>query len=138
VRTVWARSDEGAVVPVSVVEGHRTRSERVAVPHGTMLGVGDPLHLEEESVEIVGLRARGRTWRRPGDAFPADEVTRVYARRSSMPPAGRSPWRRDRDNPSSRASSTSTASRPRSGPGTKRARIAPRVRIADGGAAVHN
>jgi uncharacterized Zn finger protein len=138
VRTVWARRDEGALVAVSVVEGHRTRSERIALPHGTMLGVGDPLNLEDETVEIVGLRARGETWRRPGDEFSADEVSRVYARRTSMPPAGRSPWRRERDSPSSPVRATSTASRSRSGPGTRRARTTPRARIAGAGAAVHS
>jgi uncharacterized Zn finger protein len=138
VRTVWAARDEGAVVAVSLVEGGHTRSERVALPHGTRLVVGDPLHLEKESVEIVGLRARGRTWRRIGDEFSADEVARVYARLSSIPPAGKRPWSRVRDRPRSWASETSRASRPRSGPGTRTARTAPRARRAEGGAAVHS
>ena len=138
VRTLWATRDQGAVVPVSVVEGRHTRSERVALPHGTLLRVGEPLHLEDERVEIVGLRAQGRTWRRPGDEFSADEVTRVYARRTSMPPAGRSPWSRDRERPRSRARAVSVASRSRSGPGTRSARTVPRARSADGGAAVQS
>jgi uncharacterized Zn finger protein len=137
-RTIWATRDEGAVVPVSIVDGRRTRSVRLPLPHGTLLRVGEDLDLGEERVEIVGLRARGHTWRRPGDEFSADEVTRVYGRRTSIPPAGRSPWRRERGRPSSRASVTSTASRSRSGPGTRTARTVPRVRTAEGGAAVQS
>jgi uncharacterized Zn finger protein len=134
--TVWATRDEGAVVPVSIVEGRRTHATRLALPHGTVLRVGDELRVEEATVEIVGLRARGHTWRHPGDQFSADEVIRVYGRRTSSPPAGRSPWRRVRVSPSSRARVTSTASRSRSAPGTKTARTAPRARMAAGGAAV--
>ena len=138
ITTVWTRRDEGAVVAVSIVEGRRTRPVRVTLAHETVLRVGDELRVESEVVEIVGLRARGNTWRRPGDQFSVDEVARVYGRRSSMPPAGRSPWRRVRVSPSSRTRSTSTASRPRSAPGTRTARSLPRVRIADGGAAVQS
>jgi uncharacterized Zn finger protein len=138
IATVWATRDEGAVVQVSVVEGRDTRSVRLPLPHGTVLRIGDDLALEELTVEIVGLRARGHTWRRPGDAFTADEVARVYARRISSPPAGKSPWRRVRVSSSARASSTSTASRARSGPGTSRTRTDPRARRAAGGAAVQS
>jgi uncharacterized Zn finger protein len=138
VTTVWATRDEGAIVLVSVVEGRRTESIRLPLPHGTRLRVGAELHLEEMTVEIVGLRARGHTWRRIDDEFPADEVDRVYSRRISSPPAGNSPWRRVRVSPSSRASSTSTRSRSRSTPGTRTTRTLPRTRIAVGGAAVQS
>lgn len=138
VATVWVTRDEGAIVPVSIVEGRRTRAARLAMPHGTVLRVGDELRVEESTVEIVGLRARGHTWRHPGDQFSADEVVRVYGRRTSSPPAGRSPWSRVRVSPSSRARATSTASRSRSAPGTRTARTAPRARIAAGGAAVQS
>jgi uncharacterized Zn finger protein len=136
--TLWVTRDTGAVVAVSVVEGRRTHSTQLTLPHGTRLAVGDELSLEEGTVEIVGLRARRQTWRRPGDGFSADEVDRVYARRASMPPAGKRPWSRERGMPSSRASSTSTASRARSTPGTRSARIVPRARIALGGATVQS
>jgi uncharacterized Zn finger protein len=136
--TVWAKRDEGAVVAVSIVEGRRTRPARVRLPHGTVLRVGDEMTVDEETVEIVGLRAQGNTWRHPGDQFPADDVARVYGRRTSMPPAGRRPWSRVRVSPSSRTRPTSIASRSRSTPGTKTTRTVPRARIADGGAAVHN
>jgi uncharacterized Zn finger protein len=125
--TVWATRDAGAVVAVSIVEGRRTRPTRVSLPHGTRLTVGDELRLEQETIEIVGLRARSRTWRRPGDGFSADEVDRVYARRTSMPPAGKRPWRSERDRPSSRASSTSASPRSRSIPGARSTRISPRA-----------
>ena len=138
VATLWVTRDTGAVVAISIVEGRRTRSTRLSLPHGTRLTVGDELSLEQGTVEIVGLRARRRTWRRPGDGFSADEVDRVYARRASMPPAGRRPWSRERGTPSSRASSTSTLSRARSSPGTRSARINPRARTASGGATVQS
>ena len=136
--TVWASRDVGAVVSVSVVEGRTTVPVRLTLPHGTLLRIGDPLRLDAATVEIVGLRARGRTWRRRGDAFSADEVGRVYARRTSSPPAGRRPWSRVRVSPSSRARATSTASRSRSAPGTRTTRTVPRDPTADGGAAVHS
>lgn len=138
VATLWATRDVGAVVAVSIVEGRRTRPVRVHLPHGTVLRVGDELHVDGETVEIVGLRAKGNSWRRLGDGFSADEVDRVYSRRISSPPAGNSPWRRVRVSPSSRASSTSTRSRSRSTPGTRTTRTVPRARIADGGAAVQS
>lgn len=138
VATVWASRDEGAVVLVSIVEGRRTRSDRLRLPHRTQIAVGDELLTSVGPIEVVGLRARGRTWRRPGDAFPADEVDRVYGRRTASPPAGRSDWRRGRDSPSSRERLVSTASRSRSSPGTRRTRREPRARTAEGGAAVHS
>lgn len=138
VGTIWATRDEGAVVLVSVVEGRRTESIRCPLPHGTVLRVGTELHVEQMTVEIVGLRARGHTWRRVDDEFSADEVDRVYSRRIPSPPAGNNPWRRVRVSPSSRASSTSTRSRSRSSPGTRTTRTVPRARIDVGGAAVQS
>jgi uncharacterized Zn finger protein len=133
---VWASRDEGAVVPVSIAEGARTFAARIRLPHGTRLAVGEQVVVESEPVEVVGLRANGRTWRRIGDAFPADEVDRVYGRRTAIPPAGRRAWSRERESPSSRARSVSIAARSRSSPGTRTTRSRPRARIADGGAAV--
>ncbi len=138
VGTIWATRDRGAIVAVSIVEGRHTQSVRLPLPHGTRLRVGDPLSLDTVSVEIVGLRARGHTWRRLGDEFPADEVDRVYGRRTSMPPAGSSPWRRVRARPSSATRVTSVAARSRSTPGTRTTRRTPRARIAEGGAAVQS
>jgi uncharacterized Zn finger protein len=134
--TVWVAEDIGAVVPVSVIDGRVTRPARLRLAHGTVLGVGETIRLEEVTVEIVALRARGETWRRPGDRFSADEITRVYSRRTASPPAGNSPWSRVRARPSSRESSTSTAARARSSPGTSTTRRTPRARTADGGAQV--
>jgi len=71
IATIWATRDEGAVVPVSIVEGRRTHASRLPMPHGTVLRVGDELRVDEQTVEIVGLRARGHTWRRFGDQFSA-------------------------------------------------------------------
>ena len=135
IATVWAARDVGAVVAVSVIEGARTRSDRLTLPRGSRLTVGDPLTVRGERLQIVGLRARGKTWRRPEDSFPAVEVTRVYTRRTEIPPAGRRLWSTGRDRPSSRTSSFSRSSRSRSGPGDKTTRTTPRARSAAGGAA---
>ena len=138
IATVWAVRDLGAVVPVSVVEGARTWTDRLVLPRESRITVGDSISLEGESVRVVSLRARGRTWRLPEDSFLAGEVQRVYARRTVTPPAGRSPWTTGRGIPRTRASSTSASARPRSGPGEIRTRRPPRARRAAGGAAVHN
>lgn len=90
------------------------------VPPDTPIEVGASLQLEERTVTVVGIRAKGSTWRRPGDRFVAGEVMRVYARREAMPPAGRSDWSRSREMPSSRTSSTSMSFRRRSSPGVRR------------------
>lgn len=136
IATVWVTADEGAVLAVSVVEGRRTRTVRLPTPPETRLAVGDSLEVEGRSLVIVGLRALGRTWKSPGDAFAAREVQRVYGRRTVSPPAGRSDWSRDRESPSSFASSTSRAARSRSSPGVSRNRIRPRSRQASGGATI--
>lgn len=136
--TVWASRDRGATLAISIVVGDRTRSEKLQVPHGTAITVGEELATATARLEIVALRARGRTWRRPGDSFRADEVDRVYVRRTASPPAGRSDWRRGRGSPRSRARPVSVAPRSRSSPGTSTTRMVPRARTADGGAAVHS
>jgi uncharacterized Zn finger protein len=135
--TVWAVRDFGAVVKVSLIEGARTRTDRLVVDPGRRYEVGTPIRIGRSELTIVALRARGHTWRRPGDAFLAREVERLYARRTARPPAGSSDWRTDRDRPSSRARSTSTDARSRSSPGVTRRRTSPRARTADSGATVH-
>ncbi len=135
IRTIWAVRDEGAVVRISIVEGARTVPTSVRLPHGTALEVGAEIVVDDGSGEIVALRARSRTWRRPGDRFRADEVDRAYVRWIARPPAGRSDWRRSRERPSSAASEDSTPARSRSSPGTRIARRRPRARRAAGGAA---
>ncbi len=136
VATVWATSEAHRHVRVAVMVGSRSTTKRLPWRADLRLTVGDPLALEELRLTIVGLRARGHTWRRPGDSFPASEVAVVYARRAEIPPAGRSAWRRERGIPSARASSTSSATRSRSSPGVRRYRTVPRARTAAGGAAV--
>lgn len=138
VATLWVQRDVGVVVPVSIVEGRRTRSVRRSFQPDDRLAVGAVLSLGADRVEVVALRARGANWRRPGDEFPARVVQRVYARRAEMPPAGRSAWRRDRARPSSRVSSTSTSARRDSGPGVRTARRVPRRPKAEGGATVQS
>jgi len=134
--TVWATRADTTAVPVSIVERGGTVTARWVVSPGTEVGVGDTVEVEGTGVVVVGLRARGHTWKRLGDRFPARDVQRVYGRRREMPPAGRRDWRRVRVRPSSAASSVSTAARSRSGPGTRTARTSPRAATADGGAAV--
>ena len=125
--TLWVTTSVGALVPVSIVEGRRTRSLRVQFAPELRLAVGGPVRIEEREFTVGAIRARGHTWRRPGDGFPAEEVDVVYARRTVRPPAGRSGWSRARPTPRSRASSTSRAERSRSSPGLRRNRTVPRA-----------
>ena len=134
VGTVWAVEDGPRLLRVAVLQGARSTTERLAAVPGQRLGVGDALRLPAGSVTIVALRAHGRTWRRPGDVFAAEEVGVVYGRRTVRPPAGRRGWSRERETPSSRDSSTSRDGRSRSSPGEIRNRTVPRARTASGGA----
>lgn len=136
VATLWVRPDRFPAVPVSIVEGRRTRSTRVPMDPEAPIVVGAELQVEGVRVRIDSVRARGASWRRLGDAFSAREVQRVYGRRAVKPPAGRSDWSSERGIPSSRASSASRSGRSRSGPGVKRRRTTPRARTAASGAIV--
>ena len=135
VATLWVTNELGALVPVSVVEGRRTRSLKVQFAPELRLTVGGAVTIEERVYDVSAVRARGHTWRDLGDGFAAREVIRLYVRRSFTPPAGRSAWTRDRESPSSDASPISTSARSRSSPGAIRTRTRPRDRRADGGAA---
>jgi uncharacterized Zn finger protein len=135
VATLWTTSSLGARVPVSIVEGRRTRSLRVEFAPDSPLEVATPVRIEDRDYEVSAVRARGRTWREPGDRFPAREVVRLYVRRTFTPPAGKSAWTRERDSPSSSARAISTDGRSRSSPGATRTLTRPRARRADGGAA---
>lgn len=120
IATLWAEAIQPPSVPVSILEGRRTRAARLSVGATQALGVGDPVTVEGVRLTIVALRAGRQTWKRPGDSFPAQEIQRVYARRTERPPAGSSAWSRDRPSPESRARSISLASRSRSSPGERR------------------
>lgn len=113
IATVWVVQDVGAIVPVSIVEGRRTRAARLIVPRRTRYAVGDRVTVASIRLEIVALRARGKTWRRPGDAFDAEEVQRVYGRR--VPLGSREPRRprTERGEPVSSGASTSRPGRSR-------------------------
>jgi len=134
IRTVWLVAPGAPSVRLAVMEGARSTTERVPVDPRAVLRVGGAIRSRRGPMTIVALRARAQTWRRPDDAFPAGEVSVVYARRTVSPPAGSSPWRRERGTPSSRASSTSRSPRSRSSPGRSRNRASPRARSAVGGA----
>lgn len=134
VRTVWGVEDGPRFLRVAVLDGPRSSTERVPVTAEMRLRVGSSLRLAGGPVTIVALRARGRTWRRAGDEFGAEEVGVAYGRRTVRPPAGRSAWSRERVTPSSRASSASRAGRSRSSPGVSKNRTVPRARTAPGGA----
>ena len=137
IATLWAVEGDETVVPVSVVEGPRTSARVLRLSPSSRLEVGAKLEIEGEAILIVGVRARGRTWRVIGDAFAATEVQRVYGRRMLRPPAGRRDWSNEREIPRSRASSTSFSARSRSSPGVRRTATLPRAAIATGGAATH-
>jgi CPxCG-related zinc finger len=138
IRTLWATATREAVVPLSLVEGRRTRAFRLVLPPATVLEVGQPVAVEGQRLTIHGLRARGRTWSEVGDRFGAAEVDRIYARRYAIPPAGSSGWSTPRESPSSVARARSTAERSRSSPGESRARRSPPPANASGGATVHS
>jgi len=137
IATVWATRGTGTSVKVSVVDGATTEPTRVVVDPTVRFEVGGAVTVGRQRLTIVALRARGHTWRQPGDAFAADEVQRIYGRRTAMPPAGRRDWRSVRSTPSSVDSSTSQRARSRSSPGVIRKRTVPRARTEDGGATVH-
>lgn len=137
VRTVWLAPDVPRPIPVSLVLGSRTATTRATVPPEQVLEVGGTIAVAGATLRIAGLRARGGTWRQLGDRFPAREVARIYTRRTESPPAGSNRWRRSREIPSSRETSTSRSDRSRSGPGVRMRRSRPRARSAATGAAVH-
>ncbi len=120
--TVWLAPARAGTLPVSVLEGRRTRSVRWTPPDGTELAVGGSFELDGDTLRIVGLRARGATWKVPGDRFAAPEVARIYARRNVRPPEGSRGWSRARESPSSFASALSRSARSRSSPGPRRKR----------------
>lgn len=120
IATAWVVLDRGAVIPVSLVEGRRTRPLRFQAPVERVVGVGENLVIDGLPITIVALRAKGQTWRRLGDRFPAGEIARLYTRRTVSPPAGNNAWSRERGMSSSRASVTSASARPRSSPGPSR------------------
>jgi uncharacterized Zn finger protein len=138
IATVWLVPNRPRAVPVSILEGARTRPARWSPASDVEVGVGSEIRVDGRSLEVVALRARGRTWRREGDRFRAGELQRIYGRRTVSPPAGRSDWSRVRASPRSRESSFSRSARSRSGPGVSRNRRAPRARTAAGGATVHS
>jgi uncharacterized Zn finger protein len=137
VATVWAVRDVGTVIPVSIVQGRTTRTARLAVAPESEFRVGGRVTVDGTRLEIVAIRARGHTWRRPGDAFAASDVQRLYGRRSEIPPAGSRAWSRVRGTPRAFESSTSRSARSRSGPGVSRKRTEPSARTDAGGATVH-
>ncbi len=137
VECLWLTADRPAHVPVSIIEGRRTRSLRWTPPEGTRIGVGDDLTLDGATYLVSGIRTGGRTLRRFSGPIEARSIDRVYARRTWNPPAGSSDWSSSREIPSSRASSRSRSFRDRSSSGASRTRRPPAERSASGGAATH-
>ncbi len=135
VATLWVTNEIGALVPVAIVEGRRTRSLRVQFPPETRLAVAGAVEIEDREYEVSAVRARGHTWRDLGDGFAAREVVRLYVRRTLTPPAGSKAWSREREIPSSDERAISTSGRSRSSPGTIRTLTRPPNRRAAGGAA---
>jgi uncharacterized Zn finger protein len=134
---LWLTPDRPPHVPVSIIEGRRTRSIRWTPPEGAQVGVGDDLRLDGETYQVTGLRTGGRTLRRISGPIEVRSIDRLYVRRTWNPPAGRSDWRSSRETPSSRASSRSRSFRDRSSSGASRTRRPPAERSASGGAATH-
>ena len=122
VASVWVVPSLEHRLAVSVVDGGHTQSFRWVVNPEAVVVVGESFRTDEGRVWVVAVRARGRSWRRPGDRFAAREVQRLYGRRTESPPAGRSDWSNVRGIPRSRQSSTSRSARRRSSPGLSRKR----------------
>jgi uncharacterized Zn finger protein len=134
---VWVSARQGLWVPVSIVEGRRTRAARITAAPDQMFEIGAPVDVEGRSCVVAAMRADGTTWHDLGRAFPGRSLQRLYVRRMETPPAGRRDWTSDRGTPRDRASSTSTAGRSRSSPGRTVTRSRPRTRRDSGGAADH-
>jgi uncharacterized Zn finger protein len=126
IATVWATRELGPSVKVSIVTGRITRATRLPYTPGTRYEVGGSVMVENRPLWVSAVRARGHTWRMLGDGFPAEEVERLYVRRTEMPPAGNSDWSNDRETPRATASVRSTVARSRSSPGRRTARTDPR------------
>ncbi len=128
--TLWVAPDHAPQIPVSLIRVARTESVRLTFSPEEPLMVGQVLQAQGSNFRISALRSRNRTWRRPGDRFPARLVDRIYARRIVSPPGGRRDWRRSREIPKVPARSLSRASRSRFSPGVRRNRTSPRTRSA--------
>jgi uncharacterized Zn finger protein len=137
IATIWATREAPPSVKVSIVIGRLTRATRLPYAPGTRFEVGTQVLVENRPLWITAVRARGHTWRMRGDVFPAEDVERIYVRRTEMPPAGSRDWSTERDTPRDSARDRSTVARSRSSPGRRTARTSPRDRTADSGAAVH-
>jgi uncharacterized Zn finger protein len=135
IATLWLIPDGPRAVPVSLVLGPKTAVTRAELPPEQLVEVGRTISVAGGTLRVAGLRARNRTWTHPGDRFPAGEVTRIYTRRTEIPPAGSSRWSSSRETPRSRTISTSRSERSRSSPGVRTRRSRPRARSAWGGAA---
>lgn len=137
IATLWATREGPPSVKVSIVTGRLTRTTRLTYSAGTRFEVGTQVVIENRPLWIAAVRARGHTWRMRGDVFPAEEVERIYVRRTEIPPAGNRDWSSERDTPRDSARVRSTVARSRSSPGRRTTRTSPRDRTADSGAAVH-
>jgi uncharacterized Zn finger protein len=137
IATLWATKEAPPSVKVSIVIGRLTRTIRLRYAPGTRFEVGTQVVVENRPLWIAAVRARGHTWRVRGDVFPAEEVERLYVRRTERPPAGNRDWSSDRDTPNDSARARSMVARSRSSPGRRTTRTSPRDRTADSGAAVH-
>ncbi len=117
VRRLWLSVPGPPAVPISIHERGRTRSVRWTYPPGATVAIGDLVSIDSESVEVVAIRIRGRTLRQSPQPQPLAEVTRLYGRRATNPPGGRSRGRSSRSMPSARDHSRSASARRRSSPG---------------------
>jgi uncharacterized Zn finger protein len=126
IRTLWATREPPPSVKVSIVIGRLTRTTRLPYAPGTRYEVGSQVLIDSRPLWVTAVRARGHTWRMRGDVFPAEEVERLYVRRTEMPPAGNRDWSTDRETPRDSARVRSMPARSRSSPGRSTARTSPR------------
>jgi uncharacterized Zn finger protein len=126
IATLWVAREPVPSVKVSIVIGRLTRTTRLLYTVGTRYEVGSSVVVENRPLWISAIRARGHTWRMRGDVFAAEEVERLYVRRTEIPPAGSRDWSSERVTPSDAARVRSMDARSRSSPGRRVARTSPR------------
>jgi len=126
IATLWVTHEGPPSVKVSIVIGRLTRATRLPYAPGTRFEVGAQVVVENRPLWITAVRARGHTSRVRGDVFPAEEVERIYVRRTEMPPAGSRDWSNERETPRDPARDRSTFARSRSSPGSRTTRTSPR------------
>lgn len=87
VATLWAIRDTALRVPVSLIEGARTRGILAPASPEAEFEVGAPFLFEGGQYRIHAIRARGRNHESPGVRFRGSQIQRLYVHRDGEPPS---------------------------------------------------